>query len=228
MSPTDEELDRDWKPNGRRPQSTIAKVFSEELMNIFRIDNSVADLDEQVDKRKKEIDHQTSELEALERRIREMEERLKGGNTQTSGGGSSRTAVPPSEKDQQKYGGSRPGTARQGQQAVPGALPPTPVESEGEYRHLVLRPHHHHPRSTGATTALSYAHAQAQTHLHAHPSAAPARVPNPHPPPSAPIGGDADSIKSMTASSISSSTTFADYVIVPGFSDGDRERRQDS
>ncbi|CAP70977.1 uncharacterized protein PODANS_3_10300 [Podospora anserina S mat+] len=131
MSPTDEELDRDWKPNGRRPQSTIAKVFSEELMNIFRIDNSVADLDEQVDKRKKEIDSQTSELEALERRIREMEERLKGGKPQTGAGDSSRTAASATEKDQHKYGGgSRPGTARQGQQAVPGALPPTPVESE--------------------------------------------------------------------------------------------------
>ncbi|KAK4197096.1 hypothetical protein QBC40DRAFT_108322 [Triangularia verruculosa] len=224
MSPTDEELDRDWKPNGRRPQSTIAKVFSEELMNIFRIDNSVADLDEQVDKRKKEIDHQTSELEALERRIREMEERLKGGNTETSGG--SRTAAPPSEKDQQKYGGSRPGTARQGQQAVPGALPPTPVESEGEYHHLVLRPHH---RSPASAAPPSYAHAQAQTHLHGHPSAASARGPHPHPHgPYAPAAGDADSIKSVTASSISSSTTFADYVIVPEFPDGDRERRQDS
>jgi hypothetical protein len=31
-----------------------------------------------------------------------------------------------------KYGGSRPGTARQSQQAVPGALPPTPTSSDGE------------------------------------------------------------------------------------------------
>jgi len=30
-------------------------------------------------------------------------------------------------------GRSRPGTARAGQQAVPGALPPTPVASEGEF-----------------------------------------------------------------------------------------------
>ncbi|KAK4178805.1 hypothetical protein QBC36DRAFT_366439 [Triangularia setosa] len=228
MSPTDEELDRDWKPNGRRPQSTIAKVFSEELMNIFRIDNSVADLDEQVDKRKKEIDTQTSELEALERRIREMEERLKGGKPRTSAGDSSRTAASMPEKDQHKYGGSRPGTARQGQQAIPGALPPTPVESEGEYHHLVLRPHHHRPRSTGAAAVPSYAHAQAQAHLHGHPSAAPARGSHPYPHAPAPVGGDADSIRSVTASSISSSTTFADYVIVPGLSDGDRERRQDS
>lgn len=158
-----------------------------------------------------------------------MEERLKGGKPQTGAGDSSRTAASAAEKDQHKYGGgSRPGTARQGQQAVPGALPPTPVESEGEYRHLVLRPHHHHPRSTGAAAAPGYAHAQSQTHLHGYPSAAPARGSMPYPHVPAPVGGDADSIKSLTASSMSSSTTFADYVIVPGLSDGDRERRQDS
>jgi hypothetical protein len=32
-------------------RSTIARSFSAELMDIFRIENSVADLDEQVDKR---------------------------------------------------------------------------------------------------------------------------------------------------------------------------------
>lgn len=31
--------------------STIARSFSQELMDIFRIENSVADLDEKVDKR---------------------------------------------------------------------------------------------------------------------------------------------------------------------------------
>ena len=72
LTMSDEELDRDWKPNGRRPQScvqlllsislrdrlslltwqrTIARSFSLELMDIFRIENSVADLDEQVEKR---------------------------------------------------------------------------------------------------------------------------------------------------------------------------------
>lgn len=78
---SDEELDRNWKPNGRRPQSyvsdpwilttpsthlhelphwqqltrfkysTMARSFSAELMDIFRIENSVSDLDSQVDKR---------------------------------------------------------------------------------------------------------------------------------------------------------------------------------
>ncbi|KAI1817089.1 hypothetical protein GGS20DRAFT_98195 [Poronia punctata] len=51
MDRTDEELNRDWVPNGRRPQSTVARSFSAELMDIFRIDNSIADLDEQIDKR---------------------------------------------------------------------------------------------------------------------------------------------------------------------------------
>jgi hypothetical protein len=42
-------------------------------------------------------------------------------------------AKPPSRgAEQARYGGSRPGTARASQQAVPGALPPTPVASEGE------------------------------------------------------------------------------------------------
>ncbi|KAL2256666.1 hypothetical protein VTK26DRAFT_1327 [Humicola hyalothermophila] len=150
MTMTDEEFDRDWKPNGRRPQSTIARMFSEELMDIFRIENSVADLDEQVDKRKQQINSQTSELEALEARIREMEERLRlqtgsgnpassaGTQNQAAGGASNDLAFRPAppEKDQQQpdqqhnYGGSRPGTAKQSQQAVPGALPPTPVGSE--------------------------------------------------------------------------------------------------
>jgi hypothetical protein len=76
---SDEELDRNWQPNGRRPQSyvplltathdsrhrdnssaanialpstsTIARSFSAELMDIFRIENSVADLDKEVNER---------------------------------------------------------------------------------------------------------------------------------------------------------------------------------
>ncbi|KAB5585605.1 hypothetical protein GE09DRAFT_31897 [Coniochaeta sp. 2T2.1] len=189
---TDEELDRDWKPNGRRPQSTIARSFSAELMDIFRIENSVADLDEQVDRRKQQLSTQTSELEALEARIREMEARLQQRNTSPNSSLSQRSALaqahaqhsaasqrlsgsssshqqqqqrrspiagvfpqmgeegkaqpppPLPEKDiqgrqaraaaagQAKSGGSRPGTARQSQQAVPGALPPTPTSSDGE------------------------------------------------------------------------------------------------
>ncbi|CAK7233802.1 hypothetical protein SCUCBS95973_008719 [Sporothrix curviconia] len=162
---SDEELDRDWKPNGRRPQSTIARSFSLELMDIFRIENSVADLDEQVDKRKQQVTSQTTELEALEARIREMEAMLNrnkagaaGGapisprdrpsinsvfdappTNDTSAASSSSTPRPlehrqrpPSQQaaDTASKYGSRPGTARASQQAVPGALPPTPVGSE--------------------------------------------------------------------------------------------------
>ncbi|KIH95160.1 hypothetical protein SPBR_03522 [Sporothrix brasiliensis 5110] len=172
---SDEELDRDWKPNGRRPQSTIARSFSLELMDIFRIENSVADLDEQVDKRKQQVTSQTTELEALEARIREMEAMLNknknpaagasptsprnarpsinsvfaDANTNTGGPSGadthSQSATPrplehrqrqqgqqqqQQQVDAQKYGSSRPGTARASQQAVPGALPPTPVGSE--------------------------------------------------------------------------------------------------
>ncbi|KAL1890234.1 hypothetical protein Sste5346_008388 [Sporothrix stenoceras] len=165
---SDEELDRDWKPNGRRPQSTIARSFSLELMDIFRIENSVADLDEQVDKRKQQVTSQTTELEALEARIREMEAMLSKNKTPGASGTNasptsprnarpsingvfppvdnnntqSQSATPrPLEHRQRtqeqqqtqqtdKYGSSRPGTARASQQAVPGALPPTPVGSE--------------------------------------------------------------------------------------------------
>ncbi|RGP72686.1 spc7 protein [Fusarium longipes] len=112
MTLTDEELDRDWQPNGRRPQSTIARSFSAELMDIFRIENSLTDLDQQVhDKlvyhlltvsrplnhasnrfyflffRKQTVDKNTEELASLEARIREMEDRLRrstGGAQQPS------------------------------------------------------------------------------------------------------------------------------------------------
>ncbi|KAI0142338.1 hypothetical protein F4776DRAFT_502162 [Hypoxylon sp. NC0597] len=148
MDRTDEELDRDWKPNGRRPQSTIARSFSQELMDIFRIENSIADLDEQVDKRKQQVTSGQSELEALEARIKEMEERLKRQNPPGAAGsmspraqrqaisdafGTAAAAAPADNKDQQQR--SRPGTAKQVQQAPAhgGAMPPTPTASEGEY-----------------------------------------------------------------------------------------------
>lgn len=31
MSPTDEELDRDWQPNGRRPQSYVDNLLKPSL-----------------------------------------------------------------------------------------------------------------------------------------------------------------------------------------------------
>ncbi|KAI3327947.1 hypothetical protein HD806DRAFT_531280 [Xylariaceae sp. AK1471] len=95
MDRTDEELDRDWVPNGRRPQSTIARSFSAELMDIFRIENSIADLGVEVDKRpgvvkeqqvksdiglsmdrKQQVTTGQTELQALEARLKEMEAKL--------------------------------------------------------------------------------------------------------------------------------------------------------
>ncbi|OLN87201.1 hypothetical protein CCHL11_03626 [Colletotrichum chlorophyti] len=135
---TDAELDRDWVPNGRRPQSTVARSFSQELMDIFRIEDSVADLDEKLDQRKQTVQSQTNELEALERRIREMEERLKGGAnnqapaSQSAAAGSAPAAL---SKESQEKARSRPGTARQNQPHAPSSanMPPTPTASEGEY-----------------------------------------------------------------------------------------------
>ncbi|KAK4141975.1 uncharacterized protein C8A04DRAFT_38634 [Dichotomopilus funicola] len=239
---TDEELDREWKPSARRPQSTVAQMFSQELMDIFRIDNSVADLDEQVDKRKQQINSQNSELEALEARIREMEARLKGQgpsnnnntnpNSSSAAAAASSSSAPappakayPAQQQQDKYAGSRPGTARQGQQAVPGALPPTPAGSEGEFEELSISDTNRAavvPRPSGASRSHSRAKvsgagtgAEARTESvpDVHPSSARTNeslllIP----------GDDARSIKS-----VSETASFADYVIVPN-PDGDRER----
>jgi hypothetical protein len=144
MGPTDAELDRDWKPNGRRPQSTIARSFSQELMDIFKIENSLADLDHNVDVRKQQVSSQTTELEALEARIKEMEERLKRSGQPGASTGSPRGQRTPiantfdqaaqANKDgaQRPLQASRPGTAKQTQQAPAhgGAMPPTPTASE--------------------------------------------------------------------------------------------------
>ncbi|KAI1636180.1 hypothetical protein F4809DRAFT_663023 [Biscogniauxia mediterranea] len=134
--PTDEELDRDWQPNGRRPQSTIARSFSQELMDIFRIENSIADLDEQVDKRKQQVTSGQTELEALEARLKEMEERLKGQAGAPAGSQAQQQAQAAGKGlPQRPLQTSRPGTAKQSQQAPVrgGAMPPTPTASEGEY-----------------------------------------------------------------------------------------------
>ena len=187
-----------------------------------------------VHRRKQQINSQASELEALEARIREMEARLKGSSTTSRPSGTtaqsstSSAPPPPPEKDhpveqnrardqqqqQTKYGGSRPGTARQGQTAVPGALPPTPAGSEGESEPSVTRSSRVVPRSPPGARAQSHrspSRTTAGLASHAPPSAARVKeLPVP--------GGDSDSIKSA-----SESASFADYVIVPA-PDGDRER----
>ncbi|KAM3555635.1 hypothetical protein MY1884_005483 [Beauveria asiatica] len=172
---TDEELDREWKPKSRRPLShittmdhqqeiqqsekqqrrltlnsddrTVARSFSDELMNIFRIDNSVADLDQQVDTRRAKVNRNTMELASLEARLREMEERLKQSqqsrpDLQLNTSDMPKHAPthpppPPPTKDDKAR--SRPGTARAPKQAPSaGTMPPTPGGSEGEY-HFVTK-----------------------------------------------------------------------------------------
>jgi len=77
---SDDELDREWKSNGR-PQSTMARSFSLALNDLFKIDNSLADLDAAVSEKKQQLSSQTSELEALEARLKATEERLKAAAT---------------------------------------------------------------------------------------------------------------------------------------------------
>ncbi|TAQ87460.1 hypothetical protein B7494_g4217 [Chlorociboria aeruginascens] len=91
---TDEEMDREWKPNSARPQSTIARSFFLELDDLFKIDNSIADLDLAVSEKKRAVSTQTSELEALEARLKATEERLKARQTGGKGPSSPRTRTP--------------------------------------------------------------------------------------------------------------------------------------
>ncbi|KAK5631231.1 hypothetical protein RRF57_006945 [Xylaria bambusicola] len=147
MDRTDEELDRDWVPSGRRPQSTIARSFSAELMDIFRIENSVTDLDEQIDKRKQQVTSGQTELQALEAQLKEMEKRLQTSKSGAFSGsprgqrqplantfGSTTQSTGKELPQRPLQASSRPGTAKQAQH-VPmhgGAMPPTPTASEGE------------------------------------------------------------------------------------------------
>ncbi|KAK2589390.1 hypothetical protein QQS21_012934 [Conoideocrella luteorostrata] len=132
---TDAELDRDWVPSGRRPLSTVARSFSQELMDIFRIDNSVSDLDQQLNQRRENVGKTTQELADLEARIREMEERLnrsKGARPVQRPPVPSGPPPPPPAKNESSK--SRPGTARASRQAPSsGNMPPTPGASEGDY-----------------------------------------------------------------------------------------------
>jgi uncharacterized coiled-coil protein SlyX len=113
-------------------------------MDIFRIENSLTDLDQQVHAKKQTVNKETEELAALEARLREMEERLRrstGGaqqpsslpQSQTANQAQSQTQQPSSldaPKDDSKVR-SRPGTARASQQAPSsGNMPPTPGASE--------------------------------------------------------------------------------------------------
>jgi chromosome segregation ATPase len=134
MTLTDEELDRNWVPNGRRPQSTIARSFSKELMDIFRIDDSVADLNDKVEKQKKQLDTQTNELEALEARIREMDERLQRSRGDTVTGPVDAAAIQAAASAHQRKDlpilAGKKGMMQQNATPLSGVMPPTPSASE--------------------------------------------------------------------------------------------------
>ncbi|OBT58381.1 hypothetical protein VE04_01438 [Pseudogymnoascus sp. 24MN13] len=134
---SDEELDREWKPSGRRPQSTMARHFSITLDDLFKIDNSIADLDAAVDQKKRLVSTHTSELKALEEALRATEERLKATAALPD---HDNTLNAPNTAERPKTA-SRPGTARKPVPSptqntnlppMPGARPPTPGASESE------------------------------------------------------------------------------------------------
>lgn len=207
--------------------------------------------------RKQEVQTKATELELLEQRIRDMEARLKSNGKapalQTTI--PERRPVAPQASNstltaatEQKHGGSRPGTAKASQQAVPGALPPTPTASEGEYE-FVPDPfttsfgpeyprYRHHlllPRMTSATnsgggsatgTVLYQTQQLRSQHYQQHPhqsilgNNSNQRMSTTilNKPPSQP---DARSVKSVRT--IGSENGSADFVIVPG-PDGDGEQ----
>ncbi|CAL3973401.1 unnamed protein product [Diplocarpon coronariae] len=129
------EIDRQWKPSGR-PTSTMAQSFSLALNDLFKIDNSLADLDAAVSEKKKAVSTQTSELEALEARLKETEERLKAA---ASGSPPRKSPDRFSSRPQDTFKGDAPSllttglpAAKDGRGCAAGELPPTPGPSEGE------------------------------------------------------------------------------------------------
>ncbi|KAK0100575.1 hypothetical protein ONS95_007033 [Cadophora gregata] len=132
---SDEDLDREWKPSNR-PQSTMARSFSLALNDLFKIDNSIADLDAAVSEKKKAVSTQTSELEALEARLKATEERLKlaanGSPGKASGRSSPRPRVPLGDtfKEHPTSPLSAEFRNKDGSRYTPGELPPTPGPSE--------------------------------------------------------------------------------------------------
>jgi len=135
----------------------MARSFSLALNDLFKIDNSLADLDAAVYEKKKALSTQTSELEALEARLKATEERLKLASgasppgKSSTGRSSPRSRVPLGDTFKEgeqatsplatEFRNSRPNTGRQTKEGrtqdgysarMPGALPPTPGASEGE------------------------------------------------------------------------------------------------
>lgn len=209
---------------------------------IRRTKGAKADLSVFAHHRKQNVQSRASELEALEQRIKDMEARLKRNNAAPA----PQTKVPhlqpvtQQQTQDQKQGGSRPGTARASQQAVPGALPPTPTASEGEYEILddpyttsfgpeYPRFRHPHlvPRMTSASGTGGNVLHQAQQLRSQHyqnvqlsPTATLVNTSQHHPNFNKNPSSDARSIRSVRT--IGSENGSADFIIVPG-PDGDEK-----
>ncbi|EZF28330.1 Ca2+dependent lipid-binding protein, contains C2 domain protein [Trichophyton interdigitale] len=74
---TDVELDKEWKPSGRRPQSTMARSLAAALDNAFMLDSEVDNLTNSIHYKQTLVSMQSRELEALEARLRATENRLR-------------------------------------------------------------------------------------------------------------------------------------------------------
>lgn len=185
--------------------------------------------------RKQVVQSRASELEALEKRIKDMEARLKRGAANPAPQPKVPHLQPVTQQAQdQKHGGSRPGTARSSQQAVPGALPPTPTASEGEYEILddpyttsfgpeYPRFRHPHlvPRMTSASgTGGNVLHQAQQLRSQLSPTATLINTSQHHPNINKNPSSDARSIRSVRT--IGSENGSADFIIVPG-PDGDEK-----
>lgn len=143
--------------------------------------------------RKQEVDKKTSELEALEARLREMEERLKSQYPAAAAVGNQ--AQPSQLQAQQNK--SRPGTARQSQQAPgSGAMPPTPIGSEGELE----------PPTEPASPKTP-------------------RAPRPPNQPFFHVSGEDETASIKSIQTVSESSSYADFVLVAHNPDGDRDQR---
>ncbi|KAF2143191.1 uncharacterized protein K452DRAFT_296974 [Aplosporella prunicola CBS 121167] len=68
--------DRDWKPKNR-PQSQIARNFSDALDDIFNLTGKFDEVEKEVEQKHTKLTTKEAELEALEARLKAAEERLK-------------------------------------------------------------------------------------------------------------------------------------------------------
>ncbi|KAF2263200.1 hypothetical protein CC78DRAFT_604711 [Lojkania enalia] len=145
--------DRGWKPTGR-PQSTLARNFSDELEDLFKLDGGLdlLDMDRNIHQKKQAVSSHAQELEALEARLRETEERLKQARSSPPNRKNSqrRTPVQGAFADDDKARIGEPASPLAQRQklvadtraanTMPGALPETPASYNSTEYVLVDRP----------------------------------------------------------------------------------------